>query len=72
MRLALGSGTHHFVEARRVLERVGNIDELPPLLLLIGGDVYQLRAQVLHVAAKVLHHSEALAEVPETKDQRGV
>ena len=59
-------GTHHFVESRRVLERVRDLDELSPLLLLIRGDEAQLGAEVLHVAAEVLHHLEALAEVPET------
>jgi hypothetical protein len=59
-----GSSTHHFADSRRVLQRVPNINERPPLFVLLLLDDSELRVQVVDVVSKVLDGLETFAEIP--------
>ena len=60
---------HHFAESGRVLERVPDVDERPPLVVQVLLQPPQLRAQVIYEVAKVLDSLEALAEVSGMKKE---
>ena len=57
--------SHHFVEARRVLQAVSDFYEAPFLIVLLRPDVVQLDGQLLHVRPEVLDRLQPVREVTE-------
>ena len=59
--------SHHFVEARRVLEAVSDFYQRPFLIVLLRPDVVQFDCQLLDVGAKVFYCLQPVCEVTERR-----
>ena len=59
--------SHHFVEARRVLEAVSDFYQRPFLVVLLRPDVVQFDCQLLDVGAKVFYCLQPVCEVTERR-----
>ena len=59
--------SHHFVEARRVLQAVSDFYQRPFLIVLLRPDVVQFDCQLLDVGAKVFYCLQPVCEVTERR-----
>ena len=57
--------SHHFVEARRVLQAVSDFYQRPFLVVLLRPDVVQLDCQLLDVGSEVFYCLQPVCEVTE-------
>ena len=62
--------TNHFVEPRRVLERVPDVNQVLPFLLLLGSDEGEAVHQVLDVGPEVFDGLQPVGEIPIKKTKR--
>ena len=59
--------SHHFVEARRVLQTVSDFYQRPFLVVLLRPDVVQFDCQLLDVGSKVFYCLQPVCEVTERR-----